>query len=308
MRWIIVFLISFQSLFAQAFTYNLQPQKISENSYYLLGKAEYFSVSNGANIANAAFIVTPKSVIVIDSGSTLLYGEELIAQIKKITPLPIRYLINTHHHPDHFLGNAAFKNATIFSTQYTHDEIRANGDGYLVNLTNLCFEWMKGTEVKVPNRIISPREGNKQKLLLNDYALEVFYLDGHTQSDLAIYDTKSKILYASDLVFYNRTPATPHANIPRWIEVLKELSILDYNYIVPGHGPLSSTKEPIEQTLHYLYFLDELFTQSAKQGLDIYEVLELPIPKKIASIPMFKEEFERSVINLYPKYELEASK
>lgn len=308
MRLFIAAALACQFLFAQQLSYDLHPVKIADNSYYLLGKTEYFSVENGANISNCAFIVTPNSVIVIDSGSTFLYGKELIAQIKKITPLPIRYLVNTHHHPDHFLGNKAFENVTILATQQTKDEIATNGDAYIVNLTNLSFDWMEGTQIKVPNKVISGESGGHKTLQLEGYGLEFFFLDGHTKSDLAVYDAHSKILYASDLVFYNRTPATPHANLPRWIETLQRLRTLDYDYIVPGHGPVSKSKEPIDQTLKYLRFMDKLFTQSAAEGLNIYEVIALSVPDDISTMPMFAEEFERSVINLYPEYELKQAK
>ena len=135
------------------------------------------------------------------------------------------------------------------------------------------------------------------------YKLRVLYLNGHTQSDIAIYDENTKILYASDLVFYKRTPATPHANIQNWIKSLEELEKIDYSVLVPGHGLTSKTKEPIKENIAYLNYLDSTLKSSVKEGLDVFEILEKPIPKEFESFTMFKEEFERSVINLYPSYE-----
>ena len=280
------------------FDYKLKPIKLSDNSYYFYGKEEYFSKENGGDIANSSFIITKNSVILIDTGSSKLYGEQLKKQIESITKKPIKYILNTHHHPDHFLGNIAFSSSDIYATEYTKNEIETNGDLYIVNLVNIIHEAMDKTKIKAPNTILTSKE-----LDFDGYKLKLLYFDGHTSSDIAIYDENTKILYASDLVFYKRTPSTPHANIENWIKSLKELEKIDYSILVPGHGISSSSKEPILENIAYLEFLDNTLKTAAIEGLDIYEILDKPIPKIFESFTMFEEEFERSVINLYPSYE-----
>jgi quinoprotein relay system zinc metallohydrolase 1 len=298
MKTLIFLSITFSFLFSSSFDYKLKPIKLSENSYYFYGKKEYFSSSNGGDIANCAFIITPKSVILIDTGSSKLYGEQVKEQIKKITPKPIKYIINTHHHPDHFLGNNAFLDSDIYATQYTKDEIDQHGDLYIVNLVNLIHEPMNGTKVNSPQNILT------SKILdFDGYKLKVLYYDGHTGSDVVLYDENSKILYTSDLIFNKRTLATPHANIKKWIKTLEQLRKIDYKILVPGHGEASRTKEPIDENIAYLKFLENTMINSAKEGLDVFEILNKPIPKEFKDFAMFKEEFERSIINLYPSYE-----
>ena len=284
--------------FSNDFDYKLKPIKLAENSYYFYGKEEYFSKENGGDIANSSFIITKNSVILIDTGSSKLYGEQVKKQIEKITNKPIKYILNTHHHPDHFLGNSAFSNSDIYASEFTKNEIEANGDLYIVNLVNIIHEAMNKTKVKAPNQILTTKNLN-----FDGYKLKVLYFDGHTQSDIAIYDENTKILYASDLVFYKRTLATPHANLNKWIKSLKELEKINYSILVPGHGISSTTKDPVKENIAYLEFLQNTLKNSAKEGLDIYEILNKPIPKEFESFTMFSEEFERSVINLYPSYE-----
>ena len=202
---ILIFLV-FDFMFA--FDYKLKPTKLNENSYYFYGKVEYFSPTNGGDIANVSFIITKNSVILIDTGSSFEYGLQIKQNIEKITSKPEKYIINTHHHPDHLLGNSAFEKSDIFATSYTKEEIEKNGDLYIVNLTNIVQSAMKNTKIKIPNNIL-----NEKELVFDDYKLKLLYLDGHTKSDVAIYDENSKILYASDLVFNKRTLATPHANL-----------------------------------------------------------------------------------------------
>lgn len=295
MKFLIFLILTFS--FLKAFDYKLKPIKLNENSYYFYGKEEYFSPLNGGDIANVSFIITENSVILIDTGSSYEYGLQIKKEIEKITAKPIKYIINTHHHPDHFLGNSAFQ-SDIFATEYTKNEIMQNGDLYIVNLVNIVQSAMKDTKVKTPNKIL-----NSKILDLDGYKLEVLYLEGHTKSDVAIFDYQTKILYSADLVFHKRTPATAHADIKKWIKSLEELEKIDYKFLVSGHGIATTSKEPIKENISYLRFLDETLKQSAKNGLDIFEILEKPIPKEFESFTMFKEEFERSVINLYPIYE-----
>ena len=298
MKYFILIICYLTLSFSNDFDYKLEAIKLSENSYYFYGKEEYFSKENGGNIANASFIITANSVILIDTGSSKSYGEQVKKQIEKITSKPIKYILNTHHHPDHFLGNSAFSSSDIYAAEFTKNEIEQNGDLYIVNLVNLVGEAMNNTKIKAPNQVLTTKTLN-----LDGYKLDILHLDGHTQSDIAIYDENTKILYASDLVFNKRTLTTPHANMQNWIKSLQELEKINYSVLVPGHGLTSKTKEPIKENIAYLNYLDSTLKSSLKEGLDVFEILEKPIPKEFESFTMFKEEFERSVINLYPSYE-----
>ena len=298
-----VFLLTLFStiLFANDYNYNLKPEKIAKNTYVLIGKKEFFTVRNGGNISNTAFIVTSDGVIVIDTGSSSKYGEQMIEAIKTITDKPIVKIVNTHHHPDHFLGNSAFKDVEIVATKHTKNDISKNGDLYIGNLMNLTYKWMEGTRVKAPNKEL--HELKDKYIKLGKHKLKLIYLDGHTDSDIALYDEYTKTLFASDLIFYNRISATPHANIKNWISALEELRQVDYKILVPGHGPISKEKEPFDQVKRYLIYLDKTLKDAADEGLSVFEILQLPKPKEFANLAMIEDEFERSVINLYPKYE-----
>ena len=93
---------------AADFDYGLSPRQVAEDTWVVVGRNEDFSFENGGNIVNSAFIVTSEGVVVIDSGPSRRFGEQLRAAIARITDQPILRVLNTHHHPDHFLGNQAF--------------------------------------------------------------------------------------------------------------------------------------------------------------------------------------------------------
>lgn len=282
-----------------AFEYKLNPIKLNENSYYFYGKEEYFSKENGGDIANSAFIITKNSVILIDTGTTVDYANAMKKEISKLTKNPVNHIINTHHHPDHFLGNKAFEGEKIYATQHTIDDIKENGEKYVSNMVNLIGKAVYSTRALSPNTLL-----NSNKLIIDGYELDILYFDGHTKSDVVILDKNTKILYTSDLIFNKRALATPHANLKDWIKTLEELKKLDFNILVPGHGKVTYSKEVIDENIFYLEFLDKTLKNGVENGLDIFEILEQDIPKELKSYSMFEEEFERSIINLYKKYEL----
>ncbi len=297
MKTLFIVFLFFINLYS--FDFKLKPIKINKNSYYFYGKEEYFSKENGGDISNTAFIITKNSVILIDTGTSVEYANQVKAEITKITKNPIKYVINTHHHPDHFLGNKAFEKELIYATSKTNEEIKDYGELYVSNMVNLIGKTIYSTRAKAANK-----ELNTNKLILDDYELSIFYLQGHTKSDVAILDKNTKTLYTSDLVFNKRALATPHANIEKWIKSLEKLKKLDFKILVPGHGKVSFGKEVIDENIYYLRFLDNTLKNGIKEGLNIFEILEKDVPDEIKKYSMFKEEFERSVINLYKKYEL----
>ncbi|WP_323848009.1 MBL fold metallo-hydrolase [Nitrogeniibacter mangrovi] len=143
------------------------------------------------------------------------------------------------------------------------------------------------------------------KLTIGSHRFELLSLSGHTPADLAVFDHTTGILFAGDLLFHDRTPTTPNANLAHWFSSLDTLAALHPKLIVPGHGPASTTDAPIRQTRTWLSWLDKTLHKAAAQGLDMNEVIAEPIPKDLAAMSLSKSEFTRSVSHLYPDIELD---
>lgn len=298
MKIFLVFLFLIFSLNAKEFDFKLKAVKIAKDTYMFEGKEEYFSITNGGDISNTYFIIAEDYILVIDTGSSYYYGLQMIKEIRKLSNKKIKYVINTHHHPDHFLGNQAFDNSIILANKYTKEYIEKNGNEYIVSLINITQYALAQTKSIAPISILT-----NSYLDLKNHKLKILNLNGHTKKDTIIYDENTKTLFASDLVFNNRAAATPHANIKEWIKTLKELKKIPYKILASGHGNISYSKEPINQMISYLKYLDNILKDSAKKGLSIFEILALKKPKEFLEISMINEEFERSIINLYPSYE-----
>lgn len=279
-------------------SYGLNPREIAEGSFLLEGATEDFSRDNGGNIVNAGFIVTGAGVVVFDTGPSARYGQELRAAIENVTAEPLRMVISSHLHPDHFLGNQAFPPETLTATSATIAGIRDSGADFAANLYRLVGDWMLGTEAVAPTHVLESRSED-----IGDHRLRFLTMAGHTGSDVAILDETAGVLWASDLVFHDRTPTTPHADIATWLAALDELEKLTFKTLVPGHGPVAHDASPIVQTRDYLRWLGHTLTASAQAGLSMTEVMRLPIPERFHRMSLLREEFQRSVVHLYPGLE-----
>lgn len=295
------------ALNAAEFDYALQARQIAPDVHVFVGRTEDFTLANGGNIVNTGFVVAPAGTIVIDSGSSRRYGEQMRRAIAGITPKPLALLINTHHHPDHFLGNQAYADTPIAALAATRQGIGAEGNVFAENLYGLTGDWMKGTEVFAPTQTLAAGT-----LDVAGRRLRLIALDGHTEADLVIYDETSGVLFAGDLVFNERAPTTPHANIAHWLTALDQLEAIThepgFKVLVPGHGEVARDAAPIRQTRAWLEWLQRTLRESAAAGLDMNEVLAQPLPPEFARLPVAASEYRRSVGHLFPAAEQEALK
>jgi uncharacterized sulfatase len=280
------------------FDYKLKAVKVAQNTYIFEGKREDFSFENGGNIVNTAFIVTKAGVVVIDTGSSRKYGEQQRAAIAEVTDKPIVGVYLTHHHPDHFLGNQAYEDTSIYALPETEKAIGLEGEDFRSNMYVLVGDWMRGTVLTKPSKNIKVG-----KQIIGEHQLEFFSVDGHTASDLIIFDHTTGVLFTGDVVFNQRTATTPHANVGKWQKTLAELKNIPFKVLVPGHGPISTDISPIDQTSNYLAWLVTTLKQAASYGMDMNEVMRTEIPEEFKSLDLVDVELTRSVTHLYPAYE-----
>ncbi|MCM8918881.1 MAG: quinoprotein relay system zinc metallohydrolase 1 [Candidatus Thiodiazotropha sp. (ex Lucinoma annulata)] len=281
--------------------YGLTPKEIAPGTYVLLGQNEHFNFRNGGNIVNTGFIITEKGVIVIDTGPSRLYGEQLRTAIGKITDQPIVKVFNTHLHPDHILGNQAFEDIQIAALPSTIEGIREQGELFNDSMYRLAGAWMAGTRVVLPTQIVKPGV-----VEMGGHRLRLFEMDGHSHADLVILDETTGVLFAADVVFHGRTPTTPHADVAHWMQALDTVSSLKFKLLVPGHGHVVSDSLPIVQTREYLQWLIDRLSQAAETGQTMAELLQSDAPSSIANLAVFREEYQRSVVHLFPDIEAKA--
>lgn len=286
---------------ASPLTYDLKPKPIVDGIWLVAGAQEAITRSNGGAIANSAILDTDAGAVIIDTGPSLRYGEALAALARALTKKQIARVYITHFHPDHMFGNQAFAPDVVASSQGVIDGIKTMGTAFADSMYFAAGDWMRGTEPRQPGHMLSgePEDfGNRR--------LRPLLMRGHTDSDVAIFDETSGVLFAGDLVFLDRAPTTPHADIERWRITLATLGGIPHGLLVPGHGPAEPGERGIVQTRRWLETIEPQIKDAFDRGLDIAETTALPLPEWTETIALARYEYERSVMHLYPK--LEASR
>lgn len=287
---------------ATPFVYPMEAVKVAEDTWYIEAVRESFTPENGGAIANVAFLRADDRVIVIDSGPSKRFGEQLRAKIVETTGQQPTDLLLSHHHPDHSLGNQAFADINIWAFKETDQQLKAEGNAFAETLYQMVGDWMRGTEVLPANRTLVPGS-----LFTDTDRLEVIGLSGHTGADLLLLDRKSRVLFASDMIFFQRALATPHTpGIDVWLKDIAYLRTLEFDTIIPGHGPVTSKQAALDQMEQYLTWLDNLLSEAAAQGLTMNELRNSDIPLEFNSIALTRYELTRTIAHLYPDYELRA--
>ncbi len=203
------------------------------------GRHEETDADNAGDIANCGFIVGSDAVAVIDSGGSPAVGQRLREAVRAHTDRPIRYVVNTHMHPDHVLGNAAFlpDQPDFVAHRNLQAALAARGDHY-----RHAFEAAVGPEAAAEVRIIPPTVAVSDRLEL-DLGGRVVELVArpvaHTDNDLTVLDRHTATLWTGDLLFMERAPAID-GSVLGWLRLLDGLGTEPAARVVPGHGPPSA--------------------------------------------------------------------
>ncbi len=286
------------SAHAAPLSYSLAPRKIADGVWMLAGAQEPITFENGGAIANITILDSKEGAIIVDTGPSKRFGEQLAATARELTGKDIARVYLTHFHPDHIFGNQAFAADTIAAPQGVIDGIKDMGNAFSDAMYYIARDWMRGTDIVLPSKAIA--SGIED---IGGRKLHVFALAGHTASDLAILDDTSGTLITGDLAFLDRAPTTPHAKLQKWQETLAKLSELEFRVLMPGHGPSEQGKRALSQTSEWLEAIAGIITRAYERGLDMLEAAAEPLPPSLEKIALARYEFERSVMHLYPKLE-----
>lgn len=291
--------------------YRLQARALAPGVWVVEGDNDDFTTRNGCNIINTGFIATGAGVLVVNTGPSRRYGEQLRALIARTTPEPVVQVLHLNLHPDYFLGNQGFIDVPRVATALTRAGIARESAAYETNLYRLCGDWMKGTATVAPDRTLGPATSDAAppasgRFEIGTRSFEWHALSGHTDSDLVLLDRASGVAFVGGLVFHLRVPTTPHANVARWLASLAALERLNLRTVVPSHGPVHEGSAGLAATRRFLQWLDAEFTRHAEQGLEMNEVLRAPVPAEFRGWAAFATEYVRNVAHLYPVYERKA--
>ncbi len=256
------------------------------------------------DICNASFIVGSKGVAVVDTGGSLKVGKQLREAIRKVTPLPVLYVINTHVHPDHIYGNAAFlaDNPAFIGHDKLATAMELRREQYAKLNARLLGEDAKGSELVKPTRSVKTTQEldlGDRKLMLTAHPV------AHTNTDVSVMESKASTLFAGDLLFIERTPVL-EGDIKGLIAEIEKLKSSPAKQVVPGHGPVTKNwVEALNNAQHYLNVLLADVRASIKKGESMESAMSSAAASERDKWKLFDIANRRNVNTIYPALEWE---
>jgi len=273
--------------------------KINQQVYVLIGDLDQQTPENQGFNSNIIFFITSSSVVVVDPGSSVRIGRMAINEIKKITNKPVTYVINSHFHPDHWLGNQAFSELTPQPKIIAHHNMKVMANktsSRAIKRLNVMTQGAHAdTKAVLPSTLVNGGEifnigGLTLKLIHPQHA--------HTNGDLMVYVPELKTIATGDVFFNKRTPGLQHANTKGNAQTLNMLVQLDIMHVIPGHGPITN-KRGLDYMRNYLAILYKEVKKYYVQGLTDREMMDKIDVGKYREMSGFKNRFPVNVNAMY---------
>ncbi len=278
-----------------------QAAEVAPGVWLVQGESALGSSANRNFISNAAFVVTADRVVVIDALGSPVLAEELLEEIRRVTPLPVRHVIVTHYHADHVYGLQALK--AVGAEVIAHERV----DEYLQSDTaqlrlkasrEELFPWIdENTRLVAPDRRLS----GPVTLTLGGTRFEIGHAGpAHTPEDLVVWLPERRVLLAGDIVFRGRIPFVGLADSGAWVQALDRLLAYDARLIVPGHGPVSSSAQAdLQLTRDYLVHLRQSMARAAQELEPFEEAYAKTDWSRFEALPLFRAANRINAYNTY---------
>jgi glyoxylase-like metal-dependent hydrolase (beta-lactamase superfamily II) len=253
-----------------AYAVDIVFQRVAPNVYAHIGDTEGRTYENEAINANLGLVVTPAGALLIDSGASFQGARQVAEAAKRVTPQPIRWVINTGGQDHRWLGNGFFKaqGAEIMAHAGAEADMKARGPEHLRANAPVLKEKMEGTEIVLPTRWLA---GADTALDLGGVAVQVVYRGGgHTPGDSLVWLPQSGVAFTGDVVYVDRILGLhPVSKTRTWVQSFAALEALNPRVVVPGHGRVTTLAQAQKDTGSLLRALRAHMGQAVEAGTDL---------------------------------------
>lgn len=270
----------------------------AEASVQKIGPDLYAYISDNDSSSNSTFLIGDKSILVVDTGLNAQEGRKLLDEIRKISPLPVRWIVNTHYHPDHRGGNSMVgPDAVIISTLYTRQQV----------LKALQPEPAKDPENPAAEYALNETVDGELTLFVGSHEVRVYHPGpGHTRGDLLVYFPDQRAIATGDLFLTNSCPYMDDGDMDNWIVALDDVLDLPVEHVIPGHFELATKKE-VGFFRDYLAALRVQVARLYRRNMSVEQTkaaLKLEQFKRLRQFPRYEATFADNAAAYYHQLEM----
>ena len=282
---------------------SLSIQEVADGIYVHTGQHLPLDSPESDDIANIGFIVGEECVAVIDTGGSVEIGRQLHQTIKATTDVPVCYVIDTHVHYDHLLGNLAFQQPDVkFIGHEKLPGALATSKAFFQEQFPQYLGDQPAVAIIPPDQTVSA----SRTIDLGNREIKIqAWPSGHTSNDLTVYDRRTRTLWAADLLFMEHIP-TLDASLKGWLNTLDKLEQIPAKRVVPGHGPASAPWPAATKDLRrYLKTLLEETRAAIQAGKFLDTAMDTVAQEEAAKWQLADQHHRRNVSRAYRELEWE---
>jgi len=280
-----------ESVSDKPFDYKLKPKKVADNVWCFFGALDKPTKENAGFMVNSCYIKTNDGYLAMDTGPSYQFAKQSYEAMQKIEDLPVKYVVNSHEHDDHWLGNDYFKKK-FGTTLIGPESINKNyKDGDKTRMYNILPQnAIKGTHIIKLDKIAK----EPYTLTFGGEEFKIIPMDvkAHTGDDVFIYMPKRKVLFAGDLVMNGRITSGRHGSVIGQLKALAMMKKLDWKVMVPGHGFITDGTAMDEAEL-YFKLTKERILKAIDEGVDATEINE------VVKLIEFKDKAMYDILNAH---------
>lgn len=251
-------------------------EKIAEHSWVMHGPVELPNPENKGFMNNPGIVLTSAGLVMVDPGSTVHIGNNVLAEVKKVSNEPIVAIFNTHVHGDHWLANQSIKAVYPDVKIYGHPEMLAEikngeGDSWVKTMNTLTEGASKGTIVVAPDNTAD----NEDMIKIGGTTFKIHHYGvAHTKTDIMIEVVEESVVFLGDNVLSQRIPRTSGGTFQGNINTINTMLEGDATIFVPGHGP-TGDHAMVKEYMDYLTLIYDAAQKTFEENLDSSDVISI---------------------------------